>query len=194
MYAYIQGIFTVKTPTHVIIDVNGIGFEIHISLQTYTQIQDLDEGRLYTYYHVKEDIQALYGFAKEDEKVLFKQLISVSGIGPNTARMILSSLSANELVNAILLEQVHIIQGVKGIGPKSAKRLILELKDKVATDLEASSLSSSQHNTLNDEALSALVMLGFSKAAAGKAIDKALKESDATLNVEDLIKQALNNL
>ena len=172
-------------------DNNGVGYEIRISLQTFSQIQQVEECKLFIYLHVKEDEHSLYGFAEESERELFIQLISVSGVGPNTARVILSSLTAAELEQAILQENEKLIQSIKGIGPKSAKRLILELKDKMGKGSEHISISKPTHNTFREEALSALVMLGFAKSSAEKAIDKTLQEHEGDMRIEELIKAAL---
>lgn len=189
MYAYIQGALTFKHPTKVVLDNNGIGYDVNISLQTYSHIQSMEDCKLFIYMHVKEDEQTLYGFAEESEKELFIQLISISGIGPNTARMILSALSASELQQAILQENEELIKSIKGIGPKSAKRMILELKDKIGKDSDHISISKPTYNTNREEALSALVMLGFSKPASDKALDKVLTGPEDP--VEELIKNAL---
>lgn len=195
MIAYITGKLTVKTPAYVIIETNGIGYHINISLQTYSAIQNLDECKLHTYFHVKEDAQVLFGFYTEKERSIFTNLISISGIGPNTARMILSSITPGELEKAIIEGNVSLIQSIKGVGPKSANRIIIELKDKLAKTADLSQLnSSSPHNNIKDQALSALVMLGFSKSAAEKAIDKSLQNSDVNASVENLIKLSLKNM
>ncbi len=195
MIAYIKGKITARNPALVVIETGNIGYEIHISLNTYSKIQDLEECQLHTYFHVKEDAQTLYGFAEEAEKSMFILLISVSGIGPNTGRMILSSMTANDIRNAILTEDEKRISSIKGIGPKSAKRLILELKDKLAKQSDpATIISPTSHNTAREEALSALGTLGFSRAQSEKALDKSLKGTTDSIAVEDLIKIALNNL
>ncbi|MCH8330722.1 MAG: Holliday junction branch migration protein RuvA [Bacteroidetes bacterium] len=195
MIAYITGPIAYKSPTVVIIESGSIGYEIQISLNTWSQIQKLDSCKLFTYFHVKEDAHTLYGFADEQEKAIFSLLISVSGVGPNTARMMLSTLRPNEITNAILTEDEVMISSVKGIGPKSAKRIILELKDKIAkTTPEAAAIASHEGNTLRSEALTALAVLGFSKSQAEKAIDKTLKMDEAIKSVEDLIKQSLKNM
>lgn len=195
MFAYISGKISYKNPAYVIIDNQGIGYEIHISLQTYSQIQELKECKLNIYFHVKEDAQILYGFFEEAEKNLFINLISVSGIGPNTGRMILSSLPPEELRRAIITENVKLIQSIKGIGPKSAQRLILELKDKLRKEpSEASTFANVSNNTSKEEALSALVMLGFSKSDGEKTLNKVINQNPQLDKVEDLIKEALKNM
>lgn len=199
MYAYIKGKLTYKSPTLVYIEANGIGYRLNISLQTFSQIEKLEETILYTQLIVREDAQLLYGFATEDEKNMFNHLISVSGIGPNTARLVLSSLSTPEIVNAIIYDDVRLIQSVKGIGPKSAQKVIIELKDKVKK--ESIINQSSMPNTTNisktaifDEALAALMMLGFSKVQSEKALQNVLKINPAISSIEELIKQSLKNL
>lgn len=195
MIAYIEGKLAFKSPAYVIIETGGIGYQIHISLNTWSKIQHMDRCRLLTHQHIKEDAHTLYGFFENDEKQLFVQLISVSGVGPGTGRMILSSLSPEEVKDAILTENEQIIKGVKGIGPKSAKRLILELKDKVGNISTTGAVNmGTGHNTLREEALSALVMLGFARAAGDKAIAKVLKSQPDVSSVEELIKLALQNL
>lgn len=195
MYAFISGKIVHRSPTVVVIENNGIGYQIHISLHTYSAIQGSDNCKLYTYFHVKEDGQALYGFYMEEEKVLFEKLISVSGIGPNLARMVLSSYPVHEIKEAILTEDEGKIKSIKGIGPKSAKRLILELKDKLTGEsVKGVTQAVSANNTLKDEALSALIMLGFSKAQAEKGMAKALTHEPSINSVEALIKETLKNL
>lgn len=195
MYAFISGKVVHRSPAIVVLENNGIGYEIHISLNTYTAIEGADNCKLYTYFHVKEDGQALYGFYQEDEKELFELLISVSGIGPNLARMVLSAYPPDEIKAAIINEDEAKIKSIKGIGPKSAKRLILELKDKVTTEkvkgLPDDGVSS---NRLKEEALSALITLGFSRAQIEKGIAKTLKQNPSTQSVEALIKETLKNL
>ncbi|KOF02866.1 ATP-dependent DNA helicase RuvA [Roseivirga seohaensis subsp. aquiponti] len=194
MFAYVKGKLAYKDPTFVIIDIQGVGYEIKISLNTYSKIKDEEQCKLFTYFHVKEDIQVLYGFADEAEKKLFTLLISISGIGPSIGLMFLSSLSPSEIINAIATENVAIIQGVKGVGAKTAQRVILELKDKVgkeSADMAGGNITSSSINTIRNEALAALVTLGINKAAAQKSIDKILKNSEGQISLEELIKLAL---
>ena len=194
MYAYIDGKLAFKCPTYVVIDAGGIGFQINISLNTYGAIQDTERCKLYTWLHVKEDGHTLYGFYEEGERRLFLHLISVSGIGPNTGRMILSSITPSEIQTAIVQGDVPLIQRIKGIGPKSAQRMILELQDKLKKEGPDSLINMPSHNTAKDEALSALVMLGFAKNAAEKSLDTAIKAGSENLSVEQLIKIALKNL
>ncbi len=194
MYAFITGKTVALSPALAVLDNNGIGYEINISVNTYSAIQGQDTCRLYTYLVVREDAQLLYGFATESEKELFTHLISVSGIGPNTARMILSSFPPEEIVQAILQEDEATIKSIKGVGPKSAKRLILELKDKLKKSEGDMLTAPVADNTIRQEALSALVMLGFNKNASEKAIAKVLKAHPDTATVEALVKQSLKNL
>lgn len=196
MFAYINGKLAHKDPTFVIIDIQGVGYDIKISLHTFGQIKDQENCKLFTYFHVKEDIQALYGFASMHERALFLHLISISGVGPSTGLMVLSSLSPDEVENAILSEDVRTIQGVKGIGAKTAQRIILELKDKIgkeAGDNPLQNIATSGTNAIRNEALAALVTLGINKVAAQKTIDKILKNADGPVSLEDLIKLALKN-
>lgn len=193
MYAYIDGKLAFKSPAYVIIDVGGVGYQINISVNTYAKLGDAERCRLYTWLHVKEDGHTLYGFADEGEKRLFVHLISVSGIGPNTARMMLSSISPEEIQTAIVKGNVSVIQRIKGIGPKSAQRLILELQDKLRKDGPDTLINVPAAVTARDEALSALMMLGFVRNAAEKVLDQEIKKQpDQT--VEQLIKAALRNL
>lgn len=194
MYAFITGKTVALSPALAVLDNNGIGYEINISVNTFSAIQGKDSCRLYTYLVVREDAQLLYGFATEAEKELFVQLISVSGIGPNTARMVLSSYPPEEIVQAILQEDETTIKSIKGIGPKSAKRLILELKDKLKKGEGTMLTSPTADNTMKEEALSALVMLGFNKNASDKAIAKVLQTHPDTATVEALVKLSLKNL
>ncbi len=194
MYAYIDGKLAFKCPTYVVIDAGGIGFQINISLNTYVAIQDTERCKLYTWLHVKEDGHTLYGFYEEGERRLFLHLISVSGIGPNTGRMILSSITPSEIQTAIVQGDVPLIQRIKGIGPKSAQRMILELQDKLKKEGPDSLINMPSHSTAKEEALSALVMLGFAKNVAEKSLDTAIKAGSENLSVEQLIKIALKSL
>lgn len=195
MYDYIKGELAEVTPTQAVVETGGIGYRLEISLQTFTEIQSLKNLRLYIYYHLKEDAAVWYGFHSKEERAMFMLLVNVNGIGPNTARMILSSLTTDELRNAIIGEDINRIKGVKGIGLKTAQRLVIELKDKVIKGGEASSLplGAPVKSGAAEEALSALVMLGFAKPASQKAIDGVLK-ARPTASVEDIIKLALKNL
>ncbi|PWS31108.1 Holliday junction branch migration protein RuvA [Pedobacter paludis] len=194
MYAYIDGKLAFKSPAYVVVEAGGIGYHINISLNTYSNLADGEKCKLYTWLHVKEDAHTLYGFADEGERRLFLHLISVSGIGPNTGRMILSSITPLEIQAAIVHADLPLIQRIKGLGAKTAQRLVLELQDKLKKEGVDSLISMPLHNTVKDEALSALVMLGFAKQTAEKTIDQILKGTEGTLSVEQLIKQALKNL
>ncbi len=196
MIAYVKGPITHKTPTYVIIEAGGIGYHINISLYTYSKIETNVSVQLLTYFHVKEDGQTLYGFSEETERDLFIKLISVSGIGPNTARILLSSITPQEARTAIISEDVRTLNGVKGIGPKTAKRLILDLKDKLMKDSGEGNLvlPIAGNNKFREEALSALTTLGFNRIRVQKVLNKVLKENTAVPNSETLIKLALKNL
>ncbi len=197
MFAYINGKITYKTPTHVYLECNGIAYFVNISLTTYSQIHDAENVKLYTHLVVREDAHILYGFFTEEEKIMFLHLVSVSGVGPNTARLVLSSMTTNDFEKAIIHEDVRLIQSIKGIGPKSAQRLILELRDKLkktSSPEGVNTLHSGSYSVMSDEALAALTMLGFQKVQAEKAIQKALRENHQIQSVEDLIKLSLKNL
>ncbi|MFB9865464.1 Holliday junction branch migration protein RuvA [Rufibacter immobilis] len=195
MIAYLDGRLAQKDPTFVIIDVGGVGYELRISLNTFTQLPEGERCRLYTHQHIKEDAHTLYGFATLAEKSAFLHLISISGVGPNTGLMILSSLTVQEVQQAIVREDVRTIQQVKGIGAKTAQRIILELRDKFRKGLGADTVSVSfgAHNTSREEALSALVTLGFAKNVAEKTLDTIIKREGAGLTVEEMIKLALKS-
>lgn len=195
MIAYLKGKLAHKEPTHVIIDVGGIGYQASISLNTFSEIKDKEDIRLSTYLHVREDAHVLFAFSSEAEKTMFMNLISVNGIGPNTAMVVLSSLPPAELKSAILREDAATLQAVKGIGGKTAQRLILELKDKLkkVQGDEALTLPGLVSNTMRQEALTALMTLGIARAAAEKSVDTVLKKSGNTISLEDLVKQALKN-
>lgn len=194
MYEYIDGRLAFKCPAYVVIETGGIGYHIHISLNTYSSLKDQERCKLYTWLSVKEDSHTLYGFADEGERRLFLHLISVNGIGPNTGRMMLSSITPAEIEQAIIQGDVNQIKRIKGIGPKSAQRLIIELQDKLKKDGPGTLISMPINNTSKDEALSALVMLGFVKNTAEKAVDAAVKSSAEPLSVESIIKLALKTL
>ena len=194
MIAYIDVKLTFKSPTFVIIEAHGVGYQIKVSLNTYSQLPDNEKCKLHTYLHIKEDAHTLFGFADQTEKKLFLDLISISGVGPGTAIIVLSYLSPNEVMEAIVREDVKTIQGVKGIGVKTAQRIILELKDKIKRENLTSdipNISISPRNTVKDEALTALLMLGVAKPAAEKNLEIILKREGGHLSLEDLIKHAL---
>jgi len=194
MYEYVKGVVAELTPTYVVIEAGGIGYSVHISLQTYGEVGKLREVQLWLHQVVREDAQLLYGFFDKEERDVFRQLINVSGVGPNTARMMLSSLSSAEIRQAIQLDDVSKLQSIKGIGLKTAQRLLVELKDKIGKTAPATSVSGTP--TLpakHEEALSALVLLGFGKAPAEKVLQTLLREN-ATYTTEELIKAALKRL
>jgi len=194
MYSFIEGKIADLNPTTAVLACQGIGYTINISLNTYTQLTGKESCRLHTHLVVREDALILYGFADTSERHVFQQLISVSGVGPNTARLILSSLTSAEVADAIATENVRILQSIKGIGGKSALRIIIDLKDKIMKDLPVGENLMTSHNTGKHEALSALVMLGFNKPAAEKALDQVIKVNGGTLPVDLLIKNALKIL
>ena len=193
MYEYLQGVLAEKNPTNVVLENNGIGYLVNISLNTFSKIKDLQETKLFTHFYVREDAQILYGFADEVERELFRFLLSVSGVGASTARLILSSLTTEEVHVAITQGQSSVLQSVKGVGGKTAQRIVIDLKDKlVKAGIEPDKVDFS-HNTLKDEALSGLLILGFNKNSAEKAINKILQK-DSITSVEGLIKEALKIL
>tara|TARA_B100001540_G_scaffold316777_1_gene347565 strand:- start:628 stop:1206 length:579 start_codon:yes stop_codon:yes gene_type:complete len=192
MITFLKGKLIEKNPTDIVLDVNGVGYRINISLNTFSKIDDKESCFIYTYFHVKEDAQILYGFSNKEERSVFKLLISVSGIGPNTAQVIMSSMSPENLQRAVMTNDIESIKSVKGIGLKSAQRLILDLKDKISK-ISLQDSSSRINNTIKDEALSALKMLGFARKNIETVIDKTLLDSE-DITVEDLIKQVLNKM
>lgn len=192
MYAYLQGKLTYKSPAQVYIDVNGIGFEVNISLNTFSHIQHLEFCKLFTYLQIKEDGHTLYGFFEKEEKDIFVLLIGVSGVGAATARMMLSSLKPEEVNKAILLGNLRLLESIKGIGKKTAERLVLELKDKVGKLPSDKIISPVQDNSMEQDALNALIALGISRQQAEASIQKViLAEPSEPLLLEDLIKKAL---
>jgi len=193
MIAFLKGKLVQKEPTFVIIEVNGVGYQVNISLNTFSEIRDREDVRLATYHQVREDAHVLYGFSNEAEKAMFQNLISVNGVGPGTAMVVLSYLPPAELKSAIIREDASALQAVKGIGGKTAQRIILELKDKLRKEPEESNIPGFSHNTVRQEALSALVTLGIGRAAAEKSVDAVLKRSGNSLRLEELVKQALKN-
>ena len=193
MITHIQGKLTEKNPTHVVIDCNGVGYMLNISLHTYSQIPDGEQLKLFTHLQVKEDSHTLYGFSSLAEREIFRLLISVSGIGSSIARTMLSSLTPKQIREGIANGDVPLIQSIKGIGAKTAQRVILDLKDKILKIYDIDEVSFSKGNTSKDEALSALEVLGFMKKQAERVVDKIMiVQPDA--DVETIIKQALKNL
>jgi Holliday junction DNA helicase RuvA len=191
MIAYLSGKFTYKAPTVVYVDVHGIGYEVNISLNTYAQIQNLQEGKLFTYLQIKEDAHTLYGFFDAAEKDMFILLISVSGVGAATARMMLSGMKPEEISNAIIMKHTSVLEGVKGIGRKTAERLVLELKDKVSKISTSSAGNVLGGNTFGQDALNALIALGISRPVAEQAIKKVMMIEPSINSLETLIKKAL---
>ena len=195
MISYIKAPITFKSPTYIVVETGGIGYRINISLNTYTSIEKAEQVKILTHFHVKEDSQTLYGFAEAAERNLFRHLISVSGIGPSTAQTLLSSMTPEEARAAIIGENVAAFKTVKGIGPKTAKRVILDLKDKLIKDGgDMPVVITASGNTLREEALSALLALQVNKVQAQKVLTKILKEQPNLKKVEDLIRLALRQL
>lgn len=195
MIAFLKGKLIHKDPTFVVIDVNGVGYHVNISLQTFGEIKDQENILLYTHLNIREDAHILFGFSKEVEKRMFQLLISVNGVGPGTAIVMLSYMSIDELKTAIVNDDATTLQRIKGIGGKTAQRVIIELKDKLKKDGygEFSTGTGVRNNTLRNEALSALVTLGITRNVAEKSVDTVLKKSGNTITLEDLVKQALKN-
>lgn len=193
MIAHLQGKLVEKTPTEVIIDCNGVGYHVNISLHTYSLLPSSDAIKLFTYLQIKEDSHTLFGFVEKSEREIFKMLLSVSGIGASIARTMLSSLEPKQIIHAIASADVVTIQSIKGIGSKTAQRVILDLKDKVLKLYDLDEVSMIQSNTNKDEALSALEVLGFVRKSAERVVEKIVKDNpDAS--VENIIKLALKNL
>jgi Holliday junction DNA helicase RuvA len=191
MIAYLSGILTLKTPSMVHVEVGGVGYEVQISLHTYAQLQGLEQVKLYTFQQFREDGQTLYGFFEPEERLIFTQLIGVSGVGAATARMMLSSLRPDEVVRAIAGGDSRALERVKGIGKKMAERLVLELKDKMGKTVVENSISSLINNTLEQDSLNALVALGIPRASAETAVRKAVQSDPQTQTLEIIIKKAL---
>ena len=195
MIAFLRGEFAYKSPALVHMDVAGVGYELQISLNTYSRIESLSSGILLTYLHIREDAHILYGFFDRAEKELFIQLLSVSGVGASTARMMLSSMRPEEITRAILQGNARQLESIKGIGKKSAERIVLELRDKLGKGKdERTNISLAAGNTLEQDALNALITLGIARPAAESAIKKVISEVSGTDKVEDLIKKVLKIL
>jgi Holliday junction DNA helicase RuvA len=194
MYEYIEGKLVEKNPAYAVVEANGIGYLLNISIHTYSLLREDEKCTLYTHLVVREDDILLYGFADKEERELFRQLISVSGVGVNTARIILSSLSPDEVIRAIADGDAIQLQRIKGIGAKTAQRIIIDLKDKVSRELIPHEKSGFMHNTKKQEALSGLIILGFPKMLAEKALNKIIETEGTGLTVEQLIKHALKVL
>lgn len=193
MIAYLKGQFAWKSPAMVYVDVQGVGYEVNITLNTYSKISGLDSAILYTYLQIKEDGHTLYGFADPEEKGIFMKLIGVNGVGASTARMMLSSLQPAEVSRAIQQADTRLLESIKGIGKKTAERIVLELRDKMGKADPQISGSAAPHNTLAQDALQALVALGIPRQTAEQAIHKIQKEGSAE-NLEQLIKKALQSI
>lgn len=200
MLSYIQGILTEKTPTYAVIDCGGVGFLLFISVNTYSSLPEINQQcKLHTHLTIKSEATTpvgliMYGFANIEERSIFLELISVSGIGSNTARLILSSLTTTEVISAISNSDVHTFRNVKGIGEKTAQRIIIDLKDKISKIPQSKEFFLPLHNNIQNEALSALIMLGFNKNTAEKVIDKVIKTQGVNISLEEMIKQALKLL
>lgn len=203
MYEYIQGQLVEINPAYAVVDTGGTGFILHITLSTYTKINGLKTCKLYAHQVIREDAHVLFGFADPEERELFRLLISVSGVGPNTARLLLSSLNISELKDAIVTGRVGVLKSVKGIGEKSAQRIIVDLKDKVDRVVTSPQKVEFSHNTIREESLSGLVILGFPKKVAEKAVDEVIKElrqlvvaenEAPAVSVERIIKEVLKRL
>ena len=195
MISFLKGRLAHQEPSQVVIDVNGVGYAVNISLQTFSAIKDKEQIFLFTHLAIREDAHVLFGFSTEAEKRMFLNLISVNGVGPSTAIVMLSYMDVEELKAAIVREEIATLQKVKGIGGKTAQRLIVELKDKLKKEVPEENILSSSgiHNSIKQQALSALVTLGIPKPSAEKSVDAILKKSGNNLTLEDLVKQALKN-
>lgn len=194
MIAYLSGLFSHKSPALVYVDVNGVGYEVHISLNTYSMIQHLDKGMLFTFLQVKEDSHTLYGFADLDEKNMFIRLISINGVGASTARMMLSSLRPDEITKAILQSNTKLLESIKGIGKKTAERIVLELRDKLGkADAPVTLGAAMTADSREQDALQALTALGIPRQAAETAVKKVMGSADG-LDLEQLIKKALQSI
>jgi Holliday junction DNA helicase RuvA len=191
MYAYLQGKFTFKNPAQVYLDIQGVGYEVNISLNTFDSIRDLEEGRLYTYLQVKEDAHTIFGFFEKEEKELFMNLLGVSGVGASTARMMLSSMKPEELHRAIVNGDKVLLEKVKGIGRKTAERIVLELRDKLSKMPHNKEVRQIQGNNLQQDALNALMALGIARAQAENSINKIINQEPSVTKLEILIKKAL---
>jgi Holliday junction DNA helicase RuvA len=196
MYAYLKGELTFKSPALIVVDVQGVGYQVHIPMSTYSALQNLEKATVYTHLIIREDAHTLFGFSTQAERGLFVQLIGVTGVGATTAQLILSEMSVDEVRAAVIGEQAHILQRVKGIGAKTAKQIILDLKDKLSREAPEGAviLPSAADNTLREEALNALLSLGFTRVAVQKALNQVVKEQPGISKVEELIKAALKSL
>lgn len=197
MYAYLKGRIAHRTASHLIVEVGGIGFRVHIPLSTYTALQGRDEAVVYTHFHVTEDAHTLYGFATEAERNLFGQLISVTGVGPTSALLLLSAMSVDEIRAAIIGEQAHVLQRAKGIGPKASKQIILDLKDRLtkeAPEAVGALPLPAADQPMREEAIAALMALGYPRIAAQKALNQLQREQPQLQRIEDIVRAALRLL
>jgi Holliday junction DNA helicase RuvA len=194
MIAFVKGIFAVKTPARIVVDVNGVGYDLNISLNTYSAISNKESGQLFTYLHITENSHTLFGFAELIEKELFMQLISVSGVGASTARMMLSGMRPDEITKAIVQGNTKQLESIKGIGKKSAERLIVELRDKLGKQAAETSLPGFNLQQNDVDAVNALISLGIGRAMAEQAVKKVVQAQPDNHSLEDIIKQALKNL
>jgi Holliday junction DNA helicase RuvA len=194
MIAYLDGKFVFKSPALVYVDVNGVGYEVQISLNTYSKIQNLEKGILHTCLLIREDAHILFGFYEKTEKEMFLHLISVSGVGATTARMMLSYMKPEELAKAIVSGDSRSLEGIKGIGKKTAERLVLELRDKLSKHPVESNISPLKHNTLHSDALNALMALGIARNTADQAVQRVTQSDPSITSLEDVIKKALKTL
>ncbi|PDH48134.1 MAG: Holliday junction branch migration protein RuvA [Bacteroidetes bacterium MED-G13] len=193
MITHLKGKLVEKSPTNVVIEVNGIGYWVNISLTTFSQIPDNENIKLFTHLQIKEDSHSLYGFYSKKERDIFRLLISVSGVGTSTARTMLSSLNPQQVVEAISSNNVSIVQSVKGIGSKTAQRLIIELRDKILKIYDLDETYANSNNTTREEALSALEVLGINKKSSERLVDNIIKENQ-DISVEEIIKETLKNI
>ena len=193
MITHLRGKLVEKNPTYAIVECNGVGYFLNISLNTYSKIPDSEAIKLYTHLSIREDAHTLFGFADKTEREVFRLLTSVSGVGPSTARTMLSSMTSEQIQQAIAAEDVALIQSVKGIGAKTAQRVIVDLKDKILKTYQLSEDTVNTDNTLREEALSALEVLGFTRKQVDKLVQRIIQESPS-ISLEDIIKQALKNL
>ena len=194
MIAFVRGQFAVKTPARIVVDVNGVGYDLQVSLNTYSAISNKDSGLLFTYLHITENAHTLYGFAELAEKEMFLQLISVSGVGASTARMMLSGMRPEEIARAIVQGNTRQLESIKGIGKKSAERLIVELKDKLGKHSIETASAVNSIPAKDQDAVNALIALGIGRPMAEQAVMKTLSGSDSEASLEEIIKQALKNL
>jgi len=194
MIAFVRGKFARKTPAQIIVDVNGVGYELQVSLNTYSAITDKTEGQLFTYLHITENAQTLYGFFEQAEKELFLQLISVSGVGASTARMMLSGMKPEEIVKAIVQGNAKQLESIKGIGKKTAERLVVELRDKLGKQNAETFTTAQPAYSIEQDALQALTSLGIARPMAEAALKKVLHQTGNNASLEQIIKLSLKNL